>query len=77
MASREGQEEGRDARSWRLDLPKAIEERLAEGRAEREVVPLEAHGEWTAPSERPDAVAVLEEQNATRAPELLPVATGG
>ena len=26
-----------------LDLPKATEERLAEGRAERESVPLEAH----------------------------------
>ena len=32
-----------------LDLPKAIEERMAEGRAERESVPLEAHGEWAAP----------------------------
>ena len=29
-----------------LDLPKAIEERLAEGRAERENVPVEAHAEW-------------------------------
>ena len=32
-----------------LDLPKAIEERLAEGRAQRESVPLEAHAEWVAP----------------------------
>ena len=34
-----------------LDLPKAIEERLAEGRAERESVPLEAHGEWATPDQ--------------------------
>ena len=31
-----------------LDLPKAVETRMAEGRAERESVPLEAHGEWAA-----------------------------
>ena len=42
---------GRDKKRRRgvLDLPKAIEERLAEGRAERESVPLEAHGEWATP----------------------------
>ncbi len=38
-------EAGRDRKRRRgvLDLPKAVEERLAEGRAERESVPLEAH----------------------------------
>ena len=36
-----------------LDLPKAIEERMSEGRAERESVPLEAHGEWAAPDGPP------------------------
>src|SRR3954465_3126816 len=59
-----------------LDLPKAIEERLAEGRAERESVPLEAHGEWATPDERPDPVGVLEKQNATRVPELVPIRHG-
>src|SRR3954453_2528922 len=59
-----------------LDLPKAIETRMAEGRAERESVPLEAHGEW-APSEgRPDPIGILEEQNATRVPELVPIRHG-
>jgi hypothetical protein len=33
-----------------LDLPKAIEERLAEGRVERESVPLEAHGDAESPA---------------------------
>ena len=37
---------GKKRRRGVLDLPKAIEERLEEGRAEREAVPLEAHGEW-------------------------------
>ncbi len=59
-----------------LDLPKAIEERLAEGRAEREAVPLQAHGEWAAPADRPDPVGVLEEQDATRVPELVPIRHG-
>ncbi len=59
-----------------LDRPKAVETRRAEGRAERESVPLEAHGEWEAPDGRPDPIAILEEQNATRVPELVPIRHG-
>ena len=59
-----------------LDLPKAIEERLAEGRAERRSVPLEAHAEWAAPDDRPDPVGILEAQDATRVPELVPIRHG-
>ena len=59
-----------------LDLPKAVETRMAEGRAERESVPLEAHGEWAASDGRPDPVGILEEQNATRVPELVPIRHG-
>src|SRR3954470_14526535 len=59
-----------------LDLPKAVEERMAEGRAERESVPLEAHGEWATPGRRPDPVGILELQNATRVPELVPIRYG-
>src|SRR3954465_6554119 len=59
-----------------LDLPKAIETRMAEGRAERESVPLEAHGEWAAPGSRPDPVGIIEKQNAARGPELAPVRHG-
>src|SRR3954454_5944792 len=59
-----------------LDLPKAIEERLAGGRAERESVPLEAHAEWAAPDGRADPVGALEAQNATRVPELVPIRHG-
>jgi uncharacterized protein (DUF2252 family) len=59
-----------------LDLPKAVEERLAEGRAERESVPVEAHAEWPAPTDRPDPVGILEEQNATRVPDLVPIRHG-
>jgi uncharacterized protein (DUF2252 family) len=59
-----------------LDLPKAIEERMAEGRAERESVPLEAHGEWATPDDRPDPVGIIEKQDATRVPELIPIRHG-
>ncbi len=59
-----------------LDLPKASEERLAEGRAEREVVPVEAHCEWAALGDRPDPVGVLEEQDAMRVPDLVPIRHG-
>ncbi len=59
-----------------LDLPKAVEVRMEEGRAEREAVPLEAHGEWVAPADRPDPVGVLEEQNVARVPELVPIRHG-
>ncbi|HVP03093.1 MAG TPA: hypothetical protein VMT10_11030, partial [Solirubrobacteraceae bacterium] len=59
-----------------LDLPKAVEERLAEGHAVREAVPVEAHAEWAAPADRPDPVGVLEEQNLTRVPELVPIRHG-
>jgi uncharacterized protein (DUF2252 family) len=59
-----------------LDLPKAIEERAAEGRAERGSVALDAHGEWATPDDRPDPVGILEKQNATRVPELVPIRHG-
>ena len=59
-----------------LDLPKGIDERLAEGHAQRESVPLEAHGEWATPDSRPDPVGIIEKQNATRVPELVPIRHG-
>ena len=59
-----------------LDLPKAVETRIAEGRAEREAVPLDAHSEWAASDPRPDPVGILEKQNATRVPELVPIRHG-
>src|SRR3954463_2910512 len=59
-----------------LGLPKAVETRMAEGRAQRESVPREAHGEWAASDGRPDPVAILEGQNATRVAELVPIRHG-
>ena len=49
---------------------------MAEGRVERESVPLESHGEWATPDSRADPVGILEKQNATRVPELVPIRHG-
>jgi uncharacterized protein (DUF2252 family) len=49
---------------------------LEEGRSLRLSVPLEAHAGWTPPAERRDPVAVLEEQAATRIPDLVPIRYG-
>jgi uncharacterized protein (DUF2252 family) len=67
---------GKKQRRGAPDLPKAVEARMAEGRAERESVPLEAHAEWAASEGRPDPVGILEAQNETRVPELVPIRHG-
>jgi uncharacterized protein (DUF2252 family) len=51
-------------------------ERAARGRAARADIPRSAHGSWEAPSNRPDPVALLEDQARTRLPELIPVRHG-
>ena len=45
----------------------------AEGKAARRASPRKAHGSWAAPPDRPDPVSVLEAQDATREPELVPL----
>ena len=51
-------------------------ERVARGKAARAEVPRRAHGDWQAPPARADPVAVLEEQDQTRIPELVPIRNG-
>jgi uncharacterized protein (DUF2252 family) len=43
------------------------------GEAARGRVPLEGHGAWRPATDRPDPIALLEEQAATRLPELVPI----
>jgi uncharacterized protein (DUF2252 family) len=50
--------------------------RRAQGKAKRDEVPRSAHAVWTPPPDRPDPVALLEQSNATRVPELVPVRYG-
>ena len=48
-------------------------ERAALGRGARTQVPRSAHGEWAPAADRPDPVSLLEEQAASRVPELVPL----
>ena len=49
------------------------EDRAADGKAARAVVPRSTHGDWRPESHRPDPVILLEEQAADRVPELVPM----
>src|SRR6478736_1876141 len=55
---------------------RSIAERTALGKTARAEVPRSVHGEWSAPSGRRDPVEMLEEQAATRVPELVPIRYG-
>ena len=52
------------------------EEWRQRGRDLRGHVPLVSHGQWEPPPDRPDPVAILEEQARTRVPELVPIRYG-
>ena len=51
-------------------------ERAARGKAARAEVPLESHAEFDPAPDRPDSIALLEEQGASRVPNLVPVRYG-
>jgi uncharacterized protein (DUF2252 family) len=51
-------------------------ERAARGKAIRAEVPRSSHGEWEPRSDRRDPVELLEEQAASRVPELVPIRYG-
>ena len=54
----------------------SIDERRAKGKKARELTANSAHVGWKPASNRPDPVALLEEQNATREGDLVPVRHG-
>lgn len=53
-----------------------IAERVASGKAARKDVPRHIHGEWEPAPHRPDPVDLLEDQAASRVPELVPIRYG-
>jgi uncharacterized protein (DUF2252 family) len=53
-----------------------VTERAATGKAARSVAPRSAHAEWEPPANRRDPVAIIEAQDATRVPELVPIRHG-
>ena len=54
----------------------SVDERAALGKAAREQTRLSGHAGWAPAADRPDPVALLEEQNATREADLVPVRHG-
>jgi uncharacterized protein (DUF2252 family) len=54
----------------------STDERQAKGRMTRERTAPSAHAGWEPAGNRPDPVALLEEQDATREPDLVPVRHG-
>ena len=52
------------------------EERAARGKAARAETPRSSHGDWEPAADRSDPVELLEEQSASRVPELVPIRYG-
>ncbi len=59
----------------RIEHP-TVEERIAQGKEARTSVPPSSHGAWEEHGDRADPIALLEEQNTTREPDLVPVRHG-
>ena len=62
----------------RIDRPATLEsgESAERGREARAAVPRAVHGDWAPAADRPDPVAVLRAQAATRLQELVPIRYG-
>jgi uncharacterized protein (DUF2252 family) len=54
----------------------SLDERLGQGRKARDRTPRSSHAEWRVAPDRPDPVGLLEEQDRTRDPDLVPVRHG-
>jgi uncharacterized protein (DUF2252 family) len=63
------------ASAWRR-AHLTVDQRVARGRAARAEAPRSAHGRWAPAPDRPDPVALLEEQAASRVPQLVPIRYG-
>jgi uncharacterized protein (DUF2252 family) len=54
----------------------SVDERRTRGKEARNRIPPSSHAGWAPATDRPDPVALLEEQNRTREPDLVPVRHG-
>jgi uncharacterized protein (DUF2252 family) len=59
-----------------MTLHPTVQERAARGKDARDRAPRESHATWKPAADRPDPVALLEAQAATRVPELVPIRYG-
>jgi len=63
------------ASAWRR-AHLTVDQRVARGRAARARAPRSSHGMWEPAPDRPDPVSLLEEQAASRVPDLVPIRHG-
>ena len=63
------------ASAWRR-ARLSVDERVERGKTARRDAPRSTHGAWAPASDRPDIVALLEEQAASRVPDLVPIRYG-
>ena len=63
------------ASAWRR-AHLTVDERVARGRDARKQAPRSSHGRWTPAPDRPDPIALLEEQAESRVPSLVPIRYG-
>jgi uncharacterized protein (DUF2252 family) len=63
------------ASAWRR-ARLSVDERVARGKSARRDAPRSSHGAWAPAPDRPDIVALLEEQAASRVPDLVPIRYG-
>jgi uncharacterized protein (DUF2252 family) len=54
----------------------SVDDRRAHGKVAKDRTPPSSHAGWTPATDRPDPVGLLEEQNLTREPDLVPVRHG-
>ena len=54
----------------------SVDDRIARGKRARELVPRRRHGEWAPGPGRPEALSILEGQERTRVPDLVPIRHG-
>ena len=63
------------ASSWRR-RHLTVDERVARGQTARQAAPRSSHAQWEPAPDRPDPVTLLEQQAASRVPELVPIRYG-
>jgi Uncharacterized protein conserved in bacteria (DUF2252) len=54
----------------------SLQDRIARGKAARHEAPRSSHGKWEPAADRPDPVALLQQQAESRVPELVPIRYG-
>ncbi|MGH3198720.1 MAG: DUF2252 domain-containing protein [Streptosporangiaceae bacterium] len=75
MAVKQATSPGAAPRIRRISRP-SLDERLDKGKTARDRTPPSSHAGWSPAPDRPDPVGLLEEQDRTREPDLVPVRHG-